>query len=35
MSIIIEEFEEEVDGVTIITTVYDDGTEIMTEVTSE
>ena len=34
MSIIIEEFEEEVDGVILTTTVYDDGTEIITETPS-
>jgi hypothetical protein len=34
MSIIIEEFEEEIDGVILTTTIYDDGTEVITETPS-
>lgn len=34
MSIIIEEFEEVVDGVILTTTIYDDGTEVITETPS-
>jgi len=35
MSIITEEFEEEIDGVILTTTIFDDGTEVITERPSE
>lgn len=31
MSEIVEEFEEEIDGVILTTTIYEDGTEVITE----